>query len=130
VAEGAQVAQMIGDAFELQVQRTQPRGARWDIDVCDSLQCLTVGPREGHCRIPRDPCSEAVSFQKGQLCETLFDALVNVTEMLLESQDLLTDYREAKMPGLDSARMHRADGNFVDTLALDAHELVGVDGGF
>ena len=83
---------MIRDALQLQVKRTQPRGAGRQIDSSDSLESLAVRPREGHGAIPRDARSQAVPLDQGQLGEPLLDALMNVTEPLLEPQHLLTHH--------------------------------------
>src|SRR4051812_2438503 len=109
---------MIRDALQLQIQGTQPRRARRYIDLCDSLESLTVRPREGHGGIPRDARSEAVTLDEGQLGEPLLDAFVDVTETLFESQHLLTHHREAKVSRFNGPCVYGSDGNFMHALTL------------
>ena len=87
---------------------------------------------------PRAPCSrptrtrpsnrptrvrqDDVPSSGAQLGEALLDSLVRVAEPLLEPQHLLADDREAEMPGLDDAGVHRADRDLVDAVAGDANE--------
>src|SRR5215469_12666990 len=65
-----------------------------------------------------------------ELSEAPLDALVHVAETLLEPQHLLPNDGEAKVAGLDGARVHRAHGNLVHTLSVDAHEGVHIDARF
>ena len=62
----------------------------------------------------------------GSSREAPLDALVHITEALLEPQYLLADDRESKVPRLDDAGVHGTDRNLVHALALDAHEFIGV----
>src|SRR5665213_1895735 len=54
---------------------------------------------------------------------------VRVTESLLETENLFSDDREAKVSGLDGSCMDRAYGDFVDAIALDGDEGIGFGGG-
>ncbi len=58
--------------------------------------------------------------------EQLLDAFVDVAEPLLEPQHLLADDRKTKVPGLDDAGVHGADGYFVHAVARHAHERIVV----
>src|SRR5215472_13706735 len=82
VAQRTQIAQVVGDALELQIQRPQPRRPRGNLDLSDSLDGLTIRPGEGHSRVPRDARCEPVPFQYRKLSEALLDAFVNVTQAL------------------------------------------------
>src|SRR6185437_6869881 len=64
------------------------------------------------------------AIENRQRFEALFDALVRVAEPLLEPQHLFADDLEAAMPWLDDSGVHRADGNFVNAVAFDLHEVV------
>ena len=127
VAKRAEIAEVIGDAFEFQRQRTQPGRARWHRDPRHAFECLAIGPGIGHARVTGHSCREAVSVEDRQFGEASLDALVHVAQALLEPQDLLAHHGEAEVTRFDDAGMHRADGNFMDAIALDPHERVIVD---
>ena len=127
VAQGAQVAQVVGDALALQHQRTQPGRARRDFAAPGRLERHAIGPGVGHRRVARHAAGEPVGLQRRQLGEAALDALVHVAQVLFEPQHLLADDREAEVARLDDAGVHRADGDLVHAVAFDAHE--GVVGG-
>ncbi len=124
VAERAEVAEVIRDPFALEQQRTQPMRPRWDRTGGRGLEGHAVGPGTGHRRVARDPARQAVRLERRQLREAAVDALVRVAQVLFEPQHLLADDREAKMPRLDDARVHRANGDLVHAVAFDTHEGV------
>jgi len=56
--------------------------------------------------------------------EELLDALVDEPQARLHAQDRLADHPEAEVPRLDQPGVDRADGDLVDTGALDRDEGV------
>src|SRR5437763_948638 len=54
--------------------------------------------------------------------QPFLDAFMRVPKALFQPQAALADHREAEMPGLDDAGMHRTDGDLVHPLALDRNE--------
>ena len=68
-----------------------------------------------------------MTFERRQRREPLFNALVNVAEPRLESENLLTDDGKTKVPGFDDAGMHRTHRNLVDAVARHAHERILVN---
>src|SRR5215472_9297197 len=126
VAERPEITEMIGNALELEIERAQPRSPWRDLDPGDALERLAIGPGEGYRGIARHARREAMGVEDVELREAPLDALVDVAEPLFEPQHFLADDGEAKVPGLDDARVHRADRNLVHTLAVDAHERVHV----
>jgi hypothetical protein len=60
------------------------------------------------------------------LFKALFDALVLVTQTLLQAQYTLTDDRKTKVSRLDGAGVYRADGDFMHAVACDLNELISV----
>ena len=84
VAERAQVAQVIGEALELEAKRAQPdRPVRHEASG-HAFDRLTVGPREGDGGVARNARREAMAFQDRELREACLDALVCVAESFLE----------------------------------------------
>ena len=120
---------MVGAAFELERERTQPGAARRDLAAAHALERAAVGPRVRHRRVSRDARREAMPLGERQVAEAALDALVRVAEALFEAQHLLADDREAEVARLDHAGVHRPDGDLVHAVAGDAHERVVVDRG-
>ena len=54
-----------------------------------------------------------------------FDAFVHPTEALLQPHHVFAIGSEAKMARLDDARVHRTDGDFVETVTFNAAERIG-----
>ncbi len=119
---------MIGDALALERERAQPQRAGGHGRSRHALERLAVRPGVRDGGIPRHARREAMALEQLGLREQQLDALVNVAEPLLELEHLLADDREAKMPGLDDARMHRSDRNLVHAVARDAHEWIVIRG--
>ena len=59
----------------------------------------------------------------GATREGFLDAPVLVTERDFQMQHLLARALKTEMPWLDDARMHRADGHFVDLATVHAEEV-------
>ena len=98
VAERTEVAEMIGDALQLERQRTQPGRTLRQAGPGHALERLAVGPRERHAGVAGDARGESMSFEDGQFGEASLDTLVNVAKALLESQYLLANHGEPEMP--------------------------------
>src|SRR5207302_2531123 len=128
VAEVAEVAQVIGDALELQQNAAQHYRARRRLSAGRALDRHRPGPGVGDRRVAADAPGEARAFFERHSFEALLDPLVRVTEPLLQPQDLLADDREAEMPRLDDAGMHRTDRNLVHAFSLDPDERIAVVG--
>jgi len=74
--------------------------------------------------VARNASGKAMRVEDGQRFEALFDALVRVTQALLEAQHFLADDLETKVPGLDDAGVNRADRNLVHAVAAHPYERV------
>ena len=95
--------------------------------VTQRFEGLAIGPGECDSGIAGNPRREPMALERGELGEAPLDALVDVTEPLLEPQHLFTDDREAEVTRFDDARVHGTDGYFVHAIAFDANEVVAVD---
>ena len=115
---------MIRDPLALERERTKPGGARRRCRRRDALERLRVRPRIRDGAVSRHASREPIRVAQRHLLESLFDALVNVTQPLLEAQDFLADDLEAEVSGLDDAGVHRSDGNLVHSVACDPDERV------
>ena len=83
-----------------------------------AFERLAIRPRKRHGGIARDARGEPMALEERQLREAPLDALVRVAQPLLEPQHFFTDDREAKVPRLDDAGVHRAHRDLVHALAL------------
>src|SRR6185437_2231091 len=119
-----EVAQVIRDPLALETERAKPDCARRRRDIREALDRLCVRPRVGDGAVPRDSSGELRAVDDRQRFEALLDALVRITEALLEAQHLLADDLEAEVAGLDDAGVYRPHRNLVDTLAFDPDERV------
>ncbi len=127
VAERAEVAEVVGDALELERERPQPRGARRQLDRAHLLERPAVRPRAGDGRVAGHAGGEAMPLEDRQIGEASLDALVHIAETLLEPEHLLANDREAEMTRLYDAGVHRTDGNLVDPVPRDPYERIVVD---
>src|SRR5438552_4068179 len=122
VAEGAKVAEVVRDALALEQQRAQPERPCGHFARRGCLQRHGIRPGKCHAAVAGDARGEPSPFLQRQRFEAFLDAFMRVPEALFQPQDALADHREAEMPGLDDAGMHRTDGDLVHPLALDRNE--------
>ena len=124
VADRADIAEMIGDAFELRHDAAQHGGARRDVDAERRLDGAREREAERDGRIPRHPRHDARRPGEVDAGQEAVDALVHVAEPLLEPRHRLAIGREAEMAGLDDPGMHRADRNLMQAVAVHRQEFV------
>jgi hypothetical protein len=122
IADRADIAEMIGDAFELRHDAAQCRGARRRLDAQRRLHGKRKRKAERDGRVPRRPRGDAgrpVHTRTGQQC---IDALVHVAEPLLQARHGLAIRRETEMARLDDAGMDRTDRDLVKAVAMHGQE--------
>ncbi len=124
VAQSAEVAQMIGHALAFQHQRAQQQGPRRYLDPARRLDRVGVGPGVGAGRVAGNAAHQTRTLRHIGTDEQLFDALVLVTQALLQAQHALADDGKPEVARLDDAGMNGADRNFVRALAADLDEIV------
>ena len=125
VADRADVAHMVREPFELGHERAQPLCARRDIAAECRLRRPRKGDRIGDRAVAGDPPGELGGAVETGACYQRLDALVGVSETLLEPHDRLAAGGEAEMPWLDDAGVDRTDRDLVQALALGREEDVG-----
>jgi hypothetical protein len=124
VAEIPEIAEVVGDALALEQECPQPRAATRHAGAGGALERHRVGPSIGDRAVARDPAGEACALGQAHRFEAPLDALVDVSEALLEAKHAFSHYREAEMSRLDDARVDRSDGDFVHAIAFDLHERI------
>ncbi len=125
VADGADIAEVIGKPLEFGEQRTEPDRAIGH----DEFQCGFGGLRKcvsiGDGAVARHPSGELDgSFKIGSNHEPL-DALVGVSQPLLQPDHGLAACGKPEMSGLDDPRVHGTDRDLVHAVALHRQEAVG-----
>ena len=63
-------------------------------------------------------------MRHGQVLEQFFGALVHVEHAQLQIEHRLAGHAEQEVPGLDDARVHRADRHLENAFAFHLAELV------
>ena len=125
VADGPDVAEMVGEPLELCEQGAQPNRAIRHRQI----ECRLTGPRKrvsiGDSAVARDPSGELDgAFEIGAGHQPL-DTLVGISEPLFQPDHGLATGREAEMSGLDDSRMDGTDCDLVHPVALHGKETVG-----
>src|SRR5262245_59208790 len=104
---------MIGDALALEQQRAkEQRAIAWS-SAGQAFERHRIGPRIRDRTVAGYAARESRAFLQRHRFEALLDSLVLVAEPLLEPQQLFAHDREAEMPRLDRAGVHRADRDLV-----------------
>jgi hypothetical protein len=123
----AEIADVVGDAFELQRDRPQRQGPPRAFNIGEPLQHLAIGDCMADRRVAGDGLGEMDGVLMGPAAQRLLDAAVLVAERDFEMQHALAVAAEAEMPRLDDAGMHRPDRDLVDLLAADPEEIDAAD---
>ena len=124
VADRADVAEMVGEPLEFCEQRAQEHGAiRHDqVERRLSRSRKRVGIGDG--AVARHAAGELDAAGEAGAGHQPFDALVDVSEPLLQPDYGLAAGGKTEMSGLDDPRMHRADRNLVQAVAFSCQEAI------
>src|SRR5579871_1590803 len=124
VADGADIAEVIGDAFEFGHDAAQDGGARRRFNAERCLNCEREREAERDCRIARYSRYDARCLGEGCAGQQGIDALVHITKAFLEPRYGFAIGREAEMTRLDNAGMHRADRDLVEAVSVHSLEFI------
>src|SRR5262245_9307806 len=125
VADGADIAEMIGHAFEFGHDRAQEYCARRNLDLKRRFDRMREGERVSDGAVARSAARERRTPLDARPRHQPFDALMHIAEPLFEPRHGLAIGGETEMPGLDDAGMDRAYGNLMEMFAFDRQEVVG-----
>ena len=125
VADGADVAEMVGEPLEFCQQRAQKHGAirHGKIQSDFGRARKRVGVSYG--AVARRAAGELDAARETGAGHQPVDALMDVSKPLFQPDHGLAAGGKAEMSGLDDARMHRADRNLVQAVAFRGEETVG-----
>src|SRR5207247_2472202 len=126
VAEVAEVAEVVGDALELEQDAAQRKRPGRRLSPGGAFDRHRVRPGVGDRGVAGHAAGELRPLFQRHLLEAFLDAFVLVAEPLLKPQDLFADDREAEVPWLDRARVDRTDRDLVHAFALDRDERIAV----
>ena len=125
VADGADVAEVVGCALQLRHQRAQIDGAGRGLQSERGLDGAGEGQSVGDRAVAGDAGGELGRFFQRRPAHQRILPLVHVAQPLLQAHYGLAVAGEAEMPGLDDAGMHGADGDLVQRRALGGVKGVG-----
>ena len=129
VADGADVAEVVGEAFQLAHQRAQIDGARRRLEAKRRFHGAGEGDGVGHRAVARHAAGELRRLvQRGAEHQAVY-ALVHVAQPLLQAHHGLAVAAEAEVTGLDDAGVHGADRDLVQRRADGREERVSIAGG-
>ncbi len=126
VADGANVAEMVGEAFKFGHQRTQPMGAGRYLHSESGLdragECHGIGNRAvaGH------PAGELGGVRQIGSLHQRFNALVRVAQPCFQADDSFAIGVEAKMPWLDDAGVYRTDRDLMQAFTFGGQKRIRV----
>ena len=113
VADGADVAQVIGDALQLRHQRAQPHRTHRGLAALRRLHRAREGERIGDCAVAGNPARQPRRVRDRRADHEVVDAFVHIPQPFLQAHDGLAVGGEAEVSGLDDAGMNRADGDLM-----------------
>ena len=125
VADGADIAEMIGETLQFGHQRPQPDRARRNLDAERGFDRAGKGKRIGDGAVAGRPAGKLAARSMVGAGHQALDALVDVAETLLQPDNGFAACRESKMARLDDAGMHRPDRDLMQALAFRGKEPVG-----
>jgi hypothetical protein len=114
---------VVGEPLQLEHQAPERHRASGDAAARERLDDLRVRGRVPDGRVAGEGLHLVDRALGRPADERALHAAVLVAERDLEVEDLLAVALEAEVAGLDHARVHRADGDLVHRVALDAVEV-------
>src|SRR4029077_13389010 len=113
-----EISEVVGDALALEEQRAQPQAATRRRCPGGAFERHCVGPGKRDRAVAPEPAGEAGPLGEADRFEAPLDALVDVSEALLEAQHAFSHHREPEMSRLNDARVNRSDRGLIHPTAL------------
>jgi len=115
--DGADIADVVGKALELEQNGAHHTGARRDAGTRGGLNGLAEGGAVRKSGIAGDAFGEEHGTVNGHVLEELLGGLVGIEHAQLQVQDGFAGDGETEMAGLNDAGVDRADGDLKDAFA-------------
>src|SRR6516162_9840608 len=116
---------MVGQALELGHQGAQPSGARRDVNAERRLDGAGEGKRIGDRAVAGNAPGKPRGLLDGCTAHQRFDALVGISETLLEPHHRFPIDSDTKVTGLYDASMERGKLDFMKAFVFRSEESVG-----
>jgi hypothetical protein len=126
IADGADVAEMIGEALNLSHETAQRMSAGGRFDPERRLNRAGERDAVGDCRIAADASSERRAAIEALAAHERVDPFVYIAEPLLEPHDRLAGGMKPEMAGFDDPSVDRAHRNLMQAVAISSEKGVGV----
>ena len=124
VADGADVAEMVGQPLQLRHQRAQIGRARRHFDLQGGFGGQREGIGIGDRAVAGAAAGKLGGAFEGSARHQALDALVHIAEALLQAHHVLAIGGEAEVARLDDAGMHGTDRDLVQALAFHRQERI------
>ena len=126
VADGPDVAEMVGEPLQFRHQAAQPMRARGRLETQRGLDRAREGDAVGDRRVATDARGEDGGAVDTRAAHQGVDALVDIAEPLFEPHHRLAAGVEAEVARLDDPRVDGTDRYLVQSRPLHGEEGVGV----
>ena len=123
VADGANIAKVVGEALKLCHQSAQPNRARRNFDAACRFDGAREGIGIGDRAVAGCPPSEASGLLDGGAAHERFDPLVGVAQTLFEPDHGFAVRGKAEMTRFDDSGMHGTDRDLVQAFAFRGTEM-------
>ena len=124
VADGADVAEMIGDPLQFRHHAAQHGGARRNVNRERRLDGAGKRKAERDRRVPGHPRHHPCGRGEIDIGQESVDPLVHIAEPRFQPRHRLAVGGEAEMAGLDDARVNGTHGDLVKPMALHGQKIV------
>ena len=129
IADGADVAQVVGETLQLRHKRAQPHRPHRRLAALRCLYPAREGERIGDRAVAGNPARQSGRVHDRSADHEVVDAFVGVPQSLLQAHDGLAVGGEPEVAGFDDAGVNRADGDLMQRRSFCRKEGVGIAGG-
>ena len=117
VDDRANVRDVVVETLQFQQNHAQQPGPRRNVGTRRRLDGLTIRKRMADTGVAGHAFGKFHAVERLPPFEELLGAFVREIQTGFHVDDRLAHHAESKVPGLDHARVYRADRDFIDTLA-------------
>ena len=122
--DGADVGDVVIEAFEFQADGAQGPGAGWSFKRRGPLDRMAEGSRVSKAGVAGDALRQADAMRDRNVFKEFLGAFVGIEKADLEIKDRFAGNAEEEMAGFNDARVDRTHRDLKDTFAFDLAEFV------